>query len=212
MKRETGIFRSTAWAVVLLLMGSLVLPEPLLAQEVDCIYDTAAPSVESARRAFNQAYLQCAKKELLDLLESPLAPVSEQANAHILLGTIYYIELQGEGDRLREAVFEQLLQAFRVFPACLGELPISAPDLTVWRDEARETAAEERRLEQERAEAARRDSLFALSEKKTGRKKLWLYVAGGVALAAVTVLALSGGGDDGGQTGWSIPDYPDPPQ
>jgi hypothetical protein len=106
-----------------------------------CNYNKQIPAVESARRSLKTLNYPCAEAELLDLLSQDSIPVDVQADAHILLGTVYFHMTQDSILR-RLRVTKEFENAFQLDHKWSGTLDPNPPGLQELLDQAHVEAEE----------------------------------------------------------------------
>ncbi len=239
MPKNSHFFRAVSMAVLVCFLHLTVLPSILSAQTLQCPYDRAKPSLESARIAFKSLNYRCAEQELQDLLKNPALTIEDKADAHVLLAAVYYAMLQNDTEK-RNRVIEQFKAAFMAYREWKGELDISsteffdmmkqaqdqvdkeataAPPTTTTTTPPTATETTTPAAKEQPQDTAKTTAVIQPSEEKAGGGgkpfyTKWWAIALGIGLVAGAV-ALGGGGgsDDGGGGGPldTLPNFPDPP-
>ena len=91
--------RISSFAVIMVAISffnGLLTPCTILSQNLDCQYDPQKPSILSAKRSFYAVNYKCAEQELKDFLAIDTLSIKSRADAHILLGEVYYTMLKDE--------------------------------------------------------------------------------------------------------------------
>ncbi|UCC45065.1 MAG: hypothetical protein JSU65_03865 [Candidatus Zixiibacteriota bacterium] len=104
-----------------------------------CIYDTDAPSLESAKISLGSLNYECAELELKDLLKaSSLAP-ELKADAHRLLAATYFGMYAKDSAQRRGMTLPHLIQAHLANRSWSGELDPKSPGFIKLWEEAKWT-------------------------------------------------------------------------
>ena len=186
-----------------------VVPVHLTAQEVTCESDSRPPTIGSARASLSALNYPCAEKELVRFLAMETVTLEQKADAHLLLGTIYYLMLVSDTEQRRQRAKQQFLDACRAYCEWRGGYDDITQGLEYDLPELRDVL-QEARLEVVCPEPPADTAAVV----KKGKSKLkWILAAAGV-VAVGTVVALASGGDDGASepVDRTVPDFPDPPQ
>ncbi|MEA2030807.1 MAG: hypothetical protein U9N55_04340 [candidate division Zixibacteria bacterium] len=179
---------------VLILLLFLGLAGNTLSQEVNCDFDRQYPSVENARDAVNlRSDWLCAQAELQYILDFTKPSPSVQADAHILLGIVYF-NIQPDSASRYKLAKQEFEEAFKAYPDWNGKLDPSGPELEALLIEIKDD-----------------DSLRVSSKGKRWYQKRWVQIVG-AALVVGTVAAILIGGDGDGPKEEPMPDFPSPPE
>ena len=206
-----GIHKTTTYLTIVTLFLLIAMPARVTSNEIKCNYDTANPSIASARSSLKALNYACAEQELTRLLKSDTTNLTleNRASAHILLGTVYYLMAQ-QLEKQRERILNEFVEAFRVYRMWSGSLEIELSELREILNEARDQVEREAQAKLD-SQVTLIDSL-AVDVKKPGKRKSWLLFAGGVVVAAVAIITFVGSKDSGGtDDSGGIPSYPPPP-
>ncbi|HWR82118.1 MAG TPA: hypothetical protein VN285_02325 [Candidatus Deferrimicrobium sp.] len=167
----------------------------LWAQRVDCSYDPKTPSLESARKSLKSLHYPCAEQELRDFLAVNTISPALRAEAHILLGTIYYYSADNIMQE-RDRVLKEFIDALRAQPDVKHDLDTDTSDLATLFKEARNTIREENRQKQ-LAEQKRVGEMYAEYEKQHKKNRLFKIATGALILGATTgALVVNSGAND----------------
>ncbi|MDD3731624.1 MAG: hypothetical protein PHU88_04535 [candidate division Zixibacteria bacterium] len=179
--------------IIAVYLITLIIPVNLFAQEDYCIYDRKAPSVESARESFHNKNYDCARWELMDLLELKKIKTAQKADALVLLAQVNYLSISDKQE-MRSTVRKNLITAFRTCPGWEGSLEIRSSEFYNLLNDSKDIARKLEPLppdtdEEEIDETA----LFEERPKKPWYKKWWVFGSGlGVMVMAVALIL----GDD----------------
>lgn len=232
--------RAVSLLLLLALLNSLVLPTPSRADDIECGYDAANPTLESARNSFLGLNYECAEKELNDLLDTGNLTTEDKADAHILLAEVYYAKVRNDKDK-RDKVMEQFVAAFDAYRQWRGEVNIKSPEFMAMMKEAQDMVdSKEAKIEPEEVESSEKIAATPVEEESSGMVqpiadesedeaepatmtsstseskplyKKWWAIALGIGVVAGAVVLLGGGGDDGGsdEPVDTLPYFPPPP-
>jgi len=195
------------------LIHSILTTVTIAVAQDECDYDASTPNLMSAREALNSLNYMCAERELKDMLGSGAITPQGRAEAHILLGTVYFLMMIGDEERQEDAVRSEFVEAFRAYYEWAGSLEYDIPRLNELLSEARQQVKQERAA----ALAAEQAVIDTAAATRTSDGKLWKRWWVWAAATAVTVggvALLAGGGSGGGSDSpaSAIPAYPEPPQ
>lgn len=228
MRTTTHPFRVITVTALVCLLNMLVFSSLLTAQERDCPYDKADPSLDNARISFKSLDYECAEQEIEDFLKKDNITIEERADAHVLLAAVYYARSKDHNEK-RELVVEQFKQAFRAYRNWRGELDISSTEFIEMMNAAKVLVDEEGEEKPEPVKPAVEKPApppptptttptttiaTTTGKSKPWYKQWWAYVIG-VGIVAGAAVALSGGGGDDGGGGVTpadtLPNFPPPP-
>lgn len=142
MPKNSHFFRAVSVAVLVCFLHLTVLPSILSAQTLQCPYDRAKPTLESARISFKSLNYRCAEQELQDVLKNTALTIEDKADAHVLLAAVYYAMLQNDTEK-RNRVIEQFKAAFMAYREWKGELDISSTEFFDMMKQAQEQVDKE---------------------------------------------------------------------
>lgn len=216
MRIHNLTFRITGVILAVCFLQMIFLPPAVYAQEPECPYDPANPSLDNARISFKSLNYLCAEQEILDFLKKEGLTIEQRADAHVLLATVYYAKSKNESEK-RNLVIEQFKKAFRAYREWRGELDISSTEFIEMMNSAKQLvdteAAQQLKLEEPVIEEPTVEKAVP-GEKKPWYKKWWAIGLGVGVVAGAVVLVAGGGGDDGGGNGIvtdTLPGFPATP-
>lgn len=215
--------RTLRFAVIWLLAVSQ-LPTVANAQtgesdEPECMFDTEAPTVLSARASFRAADYACAEKELTALLSEERLGRGTRANAHMLLAEVYFESTDDAAVR-RQKVREQFVKGLQASPGWAGSFDVTNSSFLSIYNDAREMVDYINRTAPESAMPQSDTIITAAAEPVTTEHgkpwyRKWWALGSGVGIVALGAVLLVGGGSsaDGGGTVETdtLPDFPPPP-
>ncbi|MCB2230300.1 hypothetical protein KQH82_06265 [bacterium] len=211
MKSHSPVWRGLRLYVALWLFVWSITSSLAIAQANNCTFDRQNPTLESARSSFGKLDYDCAREELLALLDIEGIQDNVAADAHGLLAAIYFSDEGSRSFPVRKIVVQQeLVNAIRLDSLWTGPLAINEELLRIWLEDARERVREER-------DQARQDSLAAislqadsLSQSSRGFLRYVLAAAGSAAIGVtIWLLTKTDPADDQGTA--TTPDFPGPP-
>ncbi len=173
----------------------------LLAQDSECTYSETTPSIQSARTTFRAAGLNCAEKELNELLALQNISRQEKADAHLLLASVYFIK-EPDANARRHRVKKELVAMYMADRRWQGQLEIVSSEFRTLLKDAREMANWRYQQSPELTDEYSIDSLQValadstrfeyenLENKKPWYTKWWALSSGvGLVIVAATVIS-----------------------
>lgn len=221
MRKRAGVLKLGAVFALLVYLQALVLPQMVQAQEVECPFDKANPTIDNARYNFKITNYDCAELELKTLLADEAIELQTKADAHVLLAAVYYAKIRNDEEK-RNLVVEQFVAAFKSLRSWRGDLDIKSPEFVALmeqaqalvdkQDDALEAATDKvkEQVPDAKIDEAVPVTVVSGDQKKPWYKQWWAIGLGVGVVAGAVVLAAGGGGGDGEETG-DLPGFPDPP-
>lgn len=211
MPKQNGFFRALCLLLLLMYLQSTLIVSGVLAQGMDCGYDSASPDLEHARQSFKALNYLCAEQEINDLLNNPNIDLELKANAHVLMAAVYYAKVRDTREK-EKAVVDEFARAFRAYQDWQGDLDIKSSEFAAMMEKAKLMVEDE--VAAKAAEPVveeKPQEVPAVQEQKKGKPlytKWWAIVLGVGLVAGVVALA---GGGGGGASDNTLPDFPDTP-
>ena len=188
----------------------------LTAQTPECEYPGNFPTVENARLVFRSADLECAKKELRDLLSREEISRETRADAHMLLASVYFIE---ETDNItrRIKVKQELVEVFLSYRNWQGQLEIRSAEFRKILSDARDLAeghyqnSPDLQKDYEEQLLLIDSTTQVMTEKRKWYTKWWA-IGSGVGIIAMAAILMTGSNDQTGSLPIdTLPPFPDRP-
>ncbi len=207
MQQHEMIRRPTVCLVLMSFFLAVAGPAPLSSQEAPCVYNRQSPSLANARNTLNTLDYRCAENEIADYLTLPSISAKNRADAHFLLGYVYYIQ----NPEYSEPVVQEFSKIYR--SDTQWDESSAAGTLSV---PLNPTLRELLRKAQEQTPPVLRDTVttvpVTLPKKGGSWYTKWWAIAGGGGLIAGSVVLARGGGNCGvGPSNDTIPYFPTTP-
>lgn len=199
-------------------------PSVLTGQEKTCLYPDGQPTVANARRVFRSADLECAEKELKELLDSHQFSGKTRADAHLLLASVYFVGDSDDNLR-RSKVKQELVALYLADRYWQGELEIRSSEFRKILADARELADwryrnspelqkeyEQQLLLDTSLTASQMDSSWQSGKAERKWYTRWWAIGSGVGIIAMAAILMSGADNSGGPIPVdTLPPFPDTP-